>query len=98
LARPSPKSGAATGGQEANLPRDNHAGSRRIRAVNLLGTRFVSRLLLALLIAHDALVGTLRRLGLRLWHALLAAAFAALILYTFQIVLSRHRDQILFCN
>jgi hypothetical protein len=62
--------------------------------MNLLGTRFVSRLFLSFLIAHDALVGTMRRLGLRLWHALLAAVFAALILYAFQIVLSGHCDQI----
>jgi hypothetical protein len=63
-----------------------------------LGSRLVSRLLLSFFIAHDALVGTVRRPGLRLWHALLAAVFAALILHTFQIVLSGHRDQILCCN
>jgi hypothetical protein len=66
--------------------------------MNLLGTRFVSRLLLSFLIAHDALVGTMRWLGFRLRHALLATVFAALILHTFQIVLSGHRGRILFCN
>jgi hypothetical protein len=38
----------------------------------------------------------MRRLGLRLWHALLAAVLAALILHTFQIVFPGHRDQTLF--
>jgi hypothetical protein len=66
--------------------------------MNLLGTRFVSRLLLSFLIAHDTLVGTVRRLGLRLRHALLTTMFAALILHTFQVVLTGHRHQILFCN
>ncbi len=65
--------------------------------MNLLGTRFVSRLLLSFLIAHDTLVGTVRRPGLRLRHALLTTMFAALILNTFQIVFSRHRGEILFC-
>lgn len=63
--------------------------------MNLLGTRPVSRLLLSFFIAHDALVRTARQPGFGLWHALLAAVFAALILHTFQIVLSGHRDQIL---
>jgi cell division protein FtsL len=44
------------------------------------------------------LVGTARRLGLGRRHALLAAVLAALILRAFQIVLSGHRDRILFCN
>jgi hypothetical protein len=61
-----------------------------------LGARLVSRLLLSLLVAHDSLVGAVRRPGLRLRHALLAAVFAAFILHTFQIVLSWHRGQILF--
>ena len=64
--------------------------------MNLLGTRLVPRLLLSFFIAHDTLVGTVRRLGLGPWHAFLAAVFAALILRTFQIVLSGHCDQILF--
>ena len=58
--------------------------------MNLLGARFVSRLLLSLLIAHDALVGTVWRLGLGLCHALLSTMFAALILDAFQVVLSGH--------
>ena len=62
-----------------------------IAAVDLLGARFIARLLLSLLIAHDALLGTMRRL--RLWHALLAAMPAALILHPFQIVFSRHGGQ-----
>ena len=66
--------------------------------MDLLGARLVSRLLLSLLVAHDSLVGAVRRLGLRLRHALLAAVFAALILHTFQIVLSWYRGQIPFCN
>jgi hypothetical protein len=61
--------------------------------MNLLGTRLVPRLLLSFFIAYDALVGPVRRLGLGLRHALLATMFAALILHTFQIVLSGHRDQ-----
>jgi hypothetical protein len=51
--------------------------------MDLLGARFVFRLLLPLLVAHDALIGAMRRLRLGLWHALLAAVFAALILDTF---------------
>jgi hypothetical protein len=66
--------------------------------MNLLGTRSVSRLLLSFLIAHHTLVGTVRRLELKLRHALLAAIFAALILHTFQIVLTGHRHQILFSS
>jgi hypothetical protein len=66
--------------------------------MDLLRTRLVSRLLLSFFIAHDALIGTVRRLGLGLWHTLLATVFAALILHTFQIVLSGHRNQILFCS
>jgi len=64
--------------------------------MDLLGARLVSRLLLSLLVAHDSLVGAAWRPGLRFRHALLAAVFAALILHTFQIVLSWHRGQILF--
>lgn len=63
--------------------------------MNLLDARLVSRLLLSFFISHDTLVGTVRRPGFGLRHALLAAVFAALILHTFQIVLSGHRDQIL---
>jgi hypothetical protein len=36
--------------------------------VDLPGARFVARLLLSLLIAHDALIGTIRRLGLGFRH------------------------------
>jgi hypothetical protein len=70
-----------------------HSPPDRIGAMNLLGTRLVARLLLSFFVAHDALVGTVRRFGLWLRHALLAAMFAALILHTFQIVLSGHRHQ-----
>jgi hypothetical protein len=66
------------------------SSSDRIRPVGLLSTRLVARLLLSLLVAHNALIGTVRRLGLGLWHALLTAMFAALILYTFQIVFLGH--------
>jgi len=67
-----------------------------IRPTDLLGARFVPRLFLSLFIANDTLIGSMRRLGLRLWHALLAAVLAALILHTFQIVFPGHRDQTLF--
>jgi hypothetical protein len=67
----------------------------------MLGALLVARLLLSLL-THDALIVAVRRfrsrLGLRLRHALLAAMFAALILHTFQIVFSGHRDQTLSCR
>jgi hypothetical protein len=67
----------------------------------LLSARFVARLLLSPLVAHDALIGSIAgfwfracwRFGRTLWHALLAAMFAALILHTFQIVFFGHRDQ-----
>jgi hypothetical protein len=61
--------------------------------VDSLGSLLVSRLLLSFLVAHDTLIGAVGRLGLRRWHALLAAMFAALILHPFQIVFSGHRDQ-----
>jgi hypothetical protein len=62
---------------------------------DLLGARFVARLLLSPLVAHDALILASSRTRLRLRRALLAAVLAALILYTFQIVFCGHRDQIL---
>ncbi|HTG06537.1 MAG TPA: hypothetical protein VK635_21105 [Bradyrhizobium sp.] len=63
---------------------------------DLLRARFVARLFLSALVAHDALIIApgWTRFGFR--HALLAAMFAALILRTLQIVFFRHRDQILF--
>jgi hypothetical protein len=64
-----------------------------IGSVNLLGALLVSRLLLAHLIAHDTLIRTLRRLGFKCWHTLLAAMFAALILHTFQIVFFGHGNR-----
>jgi hypothetical protein len=84
-----------------DLPRRHRSGRAIslpdcIRPVNLLGALLVSRLLLAQLIAHDTLIGPIGRPGLRCWHALLAAMFAALILHTFQIVLFGHRDRTLF--
>jgi hypothetical protein len=64
--------------------------------VDLLRARFVGRLLLSLLVANDALIGAMWGLGLGLWHALLAAMFAALILHAFEIVFLGHREQPLF--
>ena len=63
----------------------------RIRAVHLLGARFIGWLLLPLAVPHDALIGAMGGLGLGLWHALLAAVFSALILHTFEIVFLGHR-------
>jgi hypothetical protein len=85
-------------------PFDNARGSPgfrgsppdRVRLVRLLSPLLVARLLLALRVAHNALIGTVGRPGFRLWHALLAAMSAALILYTFQIVFFGHRDRTLF--
>jgi hypothetical protein len=76
------------------------SSSDRIRSAHLLSTFLVLRLLLSPLIAHDALIRSTAppqirtRCGswLRLPHALLAAMLAALILRTFQIVFSGHRD------
>jgi hypothetical protein len=62
--------------------------------VDALGALLISRLLLSLLVAHDALI--VRRLGFGPWHALLTAMFAALILHTFQIVFPGHCDQTSF--
>jgi hypothetical protein len=85
--------------------RDNPSSSDRICSADLLSALFVARLLLSPLVAHDALIGTMAgprfrscRSWLRLWHALLAAMFAALILHTFQIVFSGHRDQTLLLS
>jgi hypothetical protein len=68
----------------------------------LLSPLLVPRLLLSPLIEHDALIGNTAATRLtpsyRPWlrHALLAAMLAALILHTFQIVFSGHRDLTLF--
>jgi hypothetical protein len=70
----------------------------------LLSPLLVLRLLLPSLIAHDALIRSMPPtrvtpscwLSLRLRHALLAAMLAALILRTFQIVFSGHRNHTLF--
>jgi hypothetical protein len=62
---------------------------------DLLGARFVTRLLLSPLVAHDALILISLRTRPRLRHALLAAVLAALILCTFEIVCCGHGDQIL---
>jgi hypothetical protein len=51
---------------------------------------FILRLRLALVVAHHALIRTVRRLGLKFRHALLTAVLATLILHTFQIVLFGH--------
>jgi hypothetical protein len=76
--------------------------------VNLLSALFVSRLFLPQLVAQDTLIRSMAapfvrpwlRSWLRSWlrfrHALLAAMFAALILHTFQVVFSGHRDLTLF--
>jgi hypothetical protein len=66
--------------------------------VDQLSALLVARLLLSLLVAHNALIGTVGRLGLRLWHALLAAMLSALVLHTFQIVLFGHRNRTLSCR
>jgi hypothetical protein len=87
--------------QGAVLP---HSSPDRIRSADLLSPLLVPRLLLSSLIAHDALIRSLSpprvrsRCGswLRLRHTLLAAMLAALILHTFQIVFSGHRDHTLF--
>jgi hypothetical protein len=68
----------------------------RIRLVDLLSALLVARLLLSLLVAHNALIRTAARFWLGLWHALLAAMFAALILHAFQIVFPGHRDRTSF--
>jgi hypothetical protein len=76
--------------------------------VNLLSALFVSRLFLSQFVAHDALIRNTAapfakswfRPWFRSWfgfrHAFLAAMFAALILHTFQVVFSGHRDLTLF--
>jgi len=84
--------------ESASLDVGKNSSSDRIRSADLLSARLVARLLLSPLVAHDALIGSVAgswfrpccRSGLRLWHALLAAMFAALILHTFQIVFSGH--------
>jgi hypothetical protein len=81
-------------GQSPDSPLD------RICSADLLSPLLVPRLLLSALIAHDALVGSIAAPWLtpcctpwlRLRHALLAAVLAALILRTFQIVFSGHRN------
>ena len=61
--------------------------------LDLLRTLLVPRLLLSPLVANDTLILCAGRWQLRLWHTLLAAMLAALILHTFQIVFLGHRDQ-----
>jgi hypothetical protein len=58
----------------------------------LLRPLFVAWLLLSAFVTHDALILVAGRSRLRLWHAFLAAMFAALILHTFQIVFLWHCD------
>jgi len=58
-----------------------------VLAADMLGALFISRLLLALLIAHDALVMTMRRFRFGLWLRLALRAF--------KIVFFWHRDQTL---
>lgn len=74
--------------------------TRRVAAfvlpADLLSALFVPRLFLPAFIANDALIIAIRRGGLRLWHALLAAMFAALILRTFQIIFPGHCDHFHF--
>ena len=89
----------------AECTASGHSSSDRIRSADLLSALFVARLLLSLLVTYDALIGSMAGprsrfcgSGLRLWHALLAAMFAALILYTFQIVFSRHCDRTLLLS
>jgi hypothetical protein len=66
--------------------------------MNLLGARFISRLLLSSLIADDTLICSLRRLGLRLRHPFLTTMFAALILHTLKVIFFWHRSPTLFLN
>jgi hypothetical protein len=76
------------------------SSSDRICSADLLSSLFVPRLLPSPLIAHDALIGSIAppRLTpcctpwLRLRHALLAAMLATLILHTFQVVFTGHRN------
>jgi hypothetical protein len=76
----------------------------RTRLVNLLSALFVTRLFLSQFVAHDALIrntaAPFARSWFRSWfrfgHAFLAAMFAALILHTFHVVFSGHRDLTLF--
>ncbi len=92
--------------QRAVLP---DSSPDRISSAHLLSPLPVPRLLLSPLIEHDPLIGSIVigstltprltpscRPWLRLRHALLAAMLAALILLTFQIVFSGHRDHTLF--
>jgi len=87
--------------QRAVLP---DSSPDRISSAHLLSPLPVARLLLSPLIEHDPLIGSIAtprltpscRPWLRLRHALLAAMLAALILLTFQIVFSGHRDHTLF--
>jgi hypothetical protein len=80
------------------------SSSSRLRSADLLSPLLVPWLFLSSLIAHDALIGSMAaprltaccRLRLRLRHALLATMLAALILHTFPIVFSKHRDHTLF--
>jgi hypothetical protein len=67
-----------------------------ILPAHLLRARFVARLFLSALVAHDALIIAPGRTRFGFKHALLAAMFAALILRILQMVFFRHRDQTLF--
>lgn len=51
-----------------------------------------------LAVARDVWISTVRRLGLRLRHALLAAVLAALILQAFHVVFTRHRTDTSLAN
>jgi hypothetical protein len=95
LIRPLPSS------RDENRPRSARRLSPRlvtggivalVLPAHMLCAFLVARLLLAALVADDSLIGA--RIGPwplgRLWHALLPAMLAALILRTFQIVFFRH--------
>jgi hypothetical protein len=69
-----------------------HLPPDRIRPADLLCPLLVPRLFLSAFVPHNALILAAGRSRLRLWHAFLAAMFAALILHAFQIVFLWHRD------
>ena len=73
----------------------NPSAARLLKYVTLVRAQralFVTRLFLATLVAHDALIMGATILGPRLglWHTLLPAVFSALILLTFKVVFFGH--------
>jgi hypothetical protein len=70
----------------------------RIRAMHLLGARFIGWLLLPPLVPHDSLIGAVWGFGWELWHALLATVFSTLILHTFEIVFLGHHASLVLLS